>query len=88
MRLLVGEFSHESNCFCAGPTRLADFEAHQYLLGDAVLEAHRGKRTVLGGFLDAAAGGAHEVIPTVSASCLPSGPVEAEVFDAVRAHPR
>ena len=84
MRLLVGEFSHESNCFCAGPTRLADFEAHQYLLGDAVLEAHRGKRTVLGGFLDAAAGGAHEVIPTVSASCLPSGPVEAEVFDAVR----
>ena len=84
MRILVGEFSHESNCFCAGPTRLADFEAHQYLLGDAVLEAHRGKRTVLGGFLDAAAGGAHEVIPSVSASCLPSGPVEAAVFDEVR----
>ena len=77
MRLLVGEFSHESNCFCAGPTRLADFEAHQFLLGDAVLEAHRGKRTVLGGFLDAAADGAHEVIPSVAASCLPSGPVEA-----------
>ena len=84
MRLLVGEFSHESNCFCAGPTGLADFEAHQYLLGDAALEAHRGKRTVLGGFLDAAAGGAHEVIPSVSASCLPSGPVEAAVFDEVR----
>ena len=44
MRLLVGELSHESNCFCAGPTRLADFEAHQFLLGDAVLEAHRARR--------------------------------------------
>ena len=84
MRLLVGEFSHESNCFCAGPTRLADFEAHQFLLGDALLEAHRGKRTVLGGFLDAAADGAHEVIPSAAASCLPSGPVEATVFDEVR----
>ena len=84
MRLLVGEFSHESNCFCAGPTRLADFRAHQYLLGDAVLEAHRGKRTVLGGFLDAAAAGAHEVLPSIAASCLPSGPVEAGVFDEVR----
>ena len=74
MRLLIGEFSHESNCFCAGPTRIADFRAHQYLLGDEVIEAHRGKRTVLGGFLDAATGGGHEVVPTVSASC-PSSPV-------------
>ena len=84
MRLLIGEFSHESNCFCAGPTRIADFRAHQYLLGDEVIEAHRGKRTVLGGFLDAATGGGHEVIPSIAASCLPSGPVEAEVFDEVR----
>ena len=84
MRILVGEFSHESNCFCAGPTRLADFRAHQFLVGDEVVDAHREKRTVLGGFLDAAAAGAHEVIPSVSASCLPSGPVEAEVFDEVR----
>ena len=84
MRILIGEFSHESNCFCAGPTRRADFEAHQFLVGDAVLEAHRGTRTVLGGFLDAAAAGAHDVIPTLSASCLPSGPVEAAVFDEVR----
>ena len=84
MRLLIGEFSHESNCFCAGPTRRDDFVAHQYLLGDAVIEAHRGKHTVLGGFLDAAAGGAHEVLPSIAASCLPSGPVEAEFFDEVR----
>ena len=84
MRLLVGEFSHESNCFCAGPTRLADFKAHQYLAGDAVVDAHRGKRTVLGGFLDAAAAGGHEVIPSITASCLPSGPVAAEVFERVR----
>ena len=84
MRILVGEFSHESNCFCAGPTRRADFKAHQFLLGDVVLEVHRGKRTVLGGFLDAAADGAHEVIPSIAASCLPSGPVEAQVFDEVR----
>lgn len=85
MRILIGEFSHESNCFCTGPTRLADFEAHQYLLGDAVLDAHRGKRTVLGGFLEVAATGDHEVIPSIAASCLPSGPVEEAVFDEVHA---
>ncbi len=84
MRILVGEFSHESNCFCAGPTSRADFEAHEFLLGDAVLDAHRGRRTVLGGFLETAAGGAHEVTPSIAASCLPSGPVEAQVFDEVR----
>ena len=84
MRILIGEFSHESNCFCAGLTRLADFRAHQFLVGDEVLDAHRGKRTVLGGFLDAAAADAHDVIPSIAASCLPSGPVEAEVFCEVR----
>ena len=84
MRLLIGEFSHESNCFCAGPTGLADFEAHQYLSGDAVIDAHRGKGTVLGGFLEVAAAGRHTVIPSLAVSCLPSGPVTAEVFEGVR----
>ena len=50
MRILVAEFSHESNAFCAGLTGFAAFDERERLEGAAVLERHAEMHTVLGGF--------------------------------------
>jgi microcystin degradation protein MlrC len=80
MRLLIGEFSHESNSFAPVPADRESFRERELMYGAAILEAHRGRRTVLGGFIDVAERDGHELVPAIAASALPSGPITEEVY--------
>ncbi|MCC6792278.1 MAG: M81 family metallopeptidase, partial [Thermomicrobiales bacterium] len=85
MRFLVGEFAHESNAFSAGVTGLDAFRGSDwYAEGRDGLDLARGTRTVVGGFIDVADQRGHEIVPTVIASTLPSGPVAADAWQHVR----
>ena len=94
MKVLIGQFSHESNSYCEHLTTGADFAAHSLYRGEALIERHRGKKTVLGGFIEILEDRGHQIVPVVSVSTLPSGPVEGgfyaqikrEFVDAARAN--
>ncbi len=75
MRVAIGGIWHETNTFAPVPTRLADFEARE---GAALLEAFRGTRTPLGGFLDARPS---DLVPALFASTTPSGIVERAAYE-------
>lgn len=80
MRLLIGEFAHESNTFASTPADRRAFEQRELLHHGALVDAHAGKRTVLGGFLDVARSEGHDIIPSIAASALPSGPITGDVY--------
>ena len=83
MRFLVGEFAHEGNGFCANPTTMAEFQQREFLNGDAALVAHRGRKTVLGGFIEILEKEGHAVVPSIAASALPAGVITADVHATV-----
>ena len=60
MRIAVASLMQESNTFSPVGSRYEDFEP---VYGKAALDRHRGKRTEVGGFLDAAADAGADVIP-------------------------
>lgn len=84
MRFLIGQFSHESNYFCTTTTGAEDFARWEYLHGDEILQAHRGKQTVLGGFIECLERAGHELVGSVSALTVPSGPVEEAFYNQVK----
>ncbi|HYF01301.1 MAG TPA: M81 family metallopeptidase [Planctomycetota bacterium] len=79
MRIAIGGIWHETNTFAAATTPLEAFEVHEASL----IEAFRGTRTPLGGFLDAARARAWEVVPTLYASATPSGLVERPAYESL-----
>ena len=80
MRVIVGSIWHESNSFSPLRTDLSAFGDLQLLAGDRIIEHHRGRGTEIGGFLSAAEHRGIDIVPTVAASALPSGPVTDEAF--------
>jgi microcystin degradation protein MlrC len=84
MKFLIGMFAHESNCFCAHPTGEDEFKQLELIWGEGLLEAHRDKRTVLGGFIDELEGEGHQVIGSVSAMAVPSGPIETNFYKRIK----
>jgi microcystin degradation protein MlrC len=78
-RVAIGGVWHETNTFAAATTPLADFEIHQ---GDALVEAFRGTRTPLGGFIDGAREHGFEIVPALFASAVPSGTVTRAAYEA------
>lgn len=80
MHLLIGEFAQESNSFAPIATGLEAFRERELLYGEAIRRSHRGKRTVLGGFLQVAEEEGHDVSPIIAASALPSGPITTEAY--------
>lgn len=84
MRFLIGEFAHESNCFSPRATTRKRFEEGDLFEGDALIDHHAGKKTVLGGFIDVARRDGHVLVPSIAASTFPSGPVDADFYTWVR----
>jgi microcystin degradation protein MlrC len=86
VRVAVGQLMEESNTFVRQRADLDHFAANQLLRGEEVLRL-RGTRVEVGGFLDVLAPGsgppAVEVVPTVAANCVSSGPVPRATFDAL-----
>jgi microcystin degradation protein MlrC len=83
MRVAIGGFSHETNTFNPRPTTLERIRRDgQYLEGDAVVEFHRGTRTVFGGIVDAAPEQGLTLVPTFFATHGPStGLIDREVVE-------
>src|SRR6266508_3775174 len=82
MRIVTGGFSHETNTFNPRPTTIEGIKREGlYLEGGAVLEAHRGTRTTIGGFVKAAEEEGVELVPTFFATQGPhTGLIERDVI--------
>ena len=64
---------HETNTYSARRAALRDFLDYELLAGTAIVDHHRGTRSVVGGFLDGANDWA-DLVPIFSAGAWPGGP--------------
>ncbi|MSU47749.1 MAG: M81 family peptidase [Opitutus sp.] len=76
-RILFGGLFHETHTFLAVPTRWADFKVTL----DAAIMGKEGDESPTDGFLGEARRFGWEVVPTVDARAMPSGPVEDQAFE-------
>lgn len=85
MRLLIAQFSHETNGYSPVRTDLARFcpDGHSLLRGAAATAFYSGTNTCMGGFLAVAAECGAEVVIPVAASAFPSGIVEDAAFEVI-----
>lgn len=74
---------HETNTFSSLRTGIDAFQARWYV-GDELLGAFAGTRTMGGGFIDGAADAGLDLVPVFGTYATPSGPVEPSAFEAVR----
>ena len=84
MRVAIGALMHESNTFAPGLTTLADFRRTQFLTGPAIVEAHAGTGSEVGGALEALQRHGAEIVPTLSAWAMPSPLVERSAYLKIR----
>ena len=77
-RILIAEFSHETNRFSKRPTDLQCFRDRRLLEGDAIIKELRGTNAELAGFIAEAERENWELVPTIAAAAGPSGLVTAE----------
>jgi microcystin degradation protein MlrC len=83
MRIAVGQFMEESNNFVLQRADLEHFQAGQLLHGEEVLARLAGTRVEVGGFLDVLRAEGAEVVPTVAANAVSSGPLTRAAYDAI-----
>jgi microcystin degradation protein MlrC len=76
-RILFAGLFHETHSFLGVPTRWEDFAVSR---GEEIL-AKRGDESPIDGFLEVAEACHWQVIPTIDAHAVPSGVVNAEVFE-------
>jgi microcystin degradation protein MlrC len=84
VRIAIGQFMEESNTFVRQRADLDHFRATQLLYGDEIVARLRGTRSEIGGFLDTLGTAGAEVVPTVAANAVSSGPVTRAAFAHVR----
>lgn len=86
-KILVAQFKHETNSFCPAPADMTAYRNRVWDVGQEMFDKQRGLGTELGGFLAVLENrGDIQLIPSVSAEATPSGPVTAEVYEAVRGY--
>jgi microcystin degradation protein MlrC len=81
-RVAVGGIVHETNTYCKGTTKLAEFQIER---GEEIFAGNRGVRSYVGGMLDAAAKLGVTVIPTFLSSAQPSGTIAAGAYQSMLA---
>lgn len=79
--VLVGGFSHETNTFSPTPADRAAFQDRQELIGEEIEAELHGTNTAVGGVIEAAVSADVELIYTVAASAMPSGPVTTNAYE-------
>ncbi|WP_324752972.1 M81 family metallopeptidase [Roseovarius sp. Pro17] len=82
MRIVAARFNHETNTFSPVQTPLEDFGP---LHGAAALEFGTGSATAFGAFIEYAQAQGAELVTPLCATANPSGPAEADVFEALAA---
>ena len=89
MRVAIAGFNHETNTFHPRPTTLADFRGPRgtWWVGEQIIAAAAGTRSVLGGMIDAALTHGWDLVPIFFAMHPPTtGTVTAEAADTIRAN--
>jgi microcystin degradation protein MlrC len=81
MNILVGGIYHESHSFSSEPTDLESFRKVLFLQGDESIEKLRGTTSEMAGFIEGAEKFGFEMIPTLWAWGVATGPVQAETLD-------
>ena len=84
MRIAIGQFMEESNTFVRQRADLDHFRATQLFHGEEVVARLRGTRAEIGGFLDVLEPAGVEIVSTVAANAVSSGPVTREAFARIR----
>lgn len=79
-KILIARFNHETNTFSPVPTPLEAF-APSY--GAEAYRDNKGMRTAMAAFIDLAEAAGAQLVTPVSATANPSGPVDAEAYDAL-----
>lgn len=80
MKILIARLNHETNTFSPVPTPL---EAFAPTYGGAAYRANLGMRTAMAAFIDLAEALGAAIVTPVSAIANPSGPVQAQAYDAL-----
>lgn len=81
MKILVGGIYHESNSFSNIPTDIDSFKSVIYLEGPRSIEDMRGTTSEMAGFIRAAEELGFEMVPTLWAWGVSTGPVQAAALD-------
>jgi microcystin degradation protein MlrC len=81
MRIAVGQFQEESNTFVQQRADLAFFASNTLLYGDDVVRRLRGTHAEMGGFIDVLGQEGIEIVPTLAAHSVSSGPVPRTTFE-------
>jgi len=85
-RVVIGEFSHETNTFSPIKTELEHFRQRSLVYDAEVIERYRGTHTGLGGYIEAASKAGVELIPAISANAVPSGTIERDAYEHIVGH--
>jgi microcystin degradation protein MlrC len=80
LKFAVGGISHETNCFSPIRTEISHFRDRGYFEGREIFKEFAGTRTPIGGFIDFADETGSILLPTISASAVPSGMVSREAY--------
>jgi microcystin degradation protein MlrC len=83
MRIAIGGISHESSTFSTVPTTLQHFRERGWFTGDDLMRHFTGTKSPLGAYIDAARDMNYEVVPTMTASAVPAGPVNREATETL-----
>ena len=81
MKILVGGIYHESNSFSNIPTDIDSFKSVIYLEGQPVIDELRGTTSEMAGFIRASEEFGFEMVPTLWAWGVSTGPVQAAALD-------
>ncbi|MBI3457782.1 MAG: M81 family metallopeptidase [Candidatus Rokubacteria bacterium] len=84
MRIAIGQVMEESNTFVRQRADLEHFRNNQLLTADEIVAKLRSTRAEIGGFLEVLEPAGVEVVPTLAANCVSSGPVPRGTFEALR----
>ena len=84
--VLIAGFSHETNTFADEPTTREHFGDRGEYFGDEIFAELGGTNTSIGGAMSAAEQAGATMLPTVSATAEPGGPVTADAYEFYTEH--
>lgn len=82
-RIAIGEFAHETNTFCADPTGVESFRSFMWYEGEALMQAHGGNRSYLGGMIARAEELGLTAVPTLGTMAQPSGTITRAAYETI-----
>ncbi|MDF2667802.1 MAG: hypothetical protein K0R67_108 [Paenibacillus sp.] len=83
MRILIAQFQQETNSFSPVLCGIEMFKQTCYIEGDAILAEFADTATELNGFIRALTEAGADIVPSIAAHSVSSGPVTQDVFERI-----